>query len=502
MKSKHVFQFLHVSSAIKLTVFILSAALLVPLAVSCAKPDTPNTETTASAATQGTGDTTLPADTEITDDIPAGTDFDGETVSVLYWEDAENTEYFTDGEKGEMVGDAIFRRNAKVEDRLKIKFEFVPTKGNSGNSENFKTTVYNNVNAGGDAYDIISAHSRAIGLTAYSGLTRELTEYPVINLSKPWWPESLVTSSSIAGKTYFVSGDISTNLLYMMYVVFYNKNMTSDLHITDPYTFFKDGTWTIDKLIELSNGVYSDVDGNGIASADDRYALYSNVLHTDAFFFGSDIGGIDNSGNTLKLSEKFTGEKMGTLVEKLQTLYASPDAALGSSSGYKPVFRDGRALFIVDRADIAISDLNEKTFDMGVLPAPKYDENQEKYLTAVGNPFSLYSVPVNASEPERAATVIEAWASESYRTVTPAVFEITMKTKYAEGGEDAEVYDVVRRGTVFDLSRIFWKVFSSDSAPDSLFQKAISGTASWSTVVGNKKPLQNTIKKIFDAFEK
>jgi len=488
--------------SLRMILALLAVALILPLAVSCAKPDAPAEATTA-AVVSTDAEQTVPEVTEIKDNIPDGTNYDGAEINVLYWEDAENTEYFTEGERGEMVGDAIFKRNAMVEDRLNIKFVFTAIKGNSGQAENFKTYVYNNVNAGNDAFDIISAHSRSIGLTAYNGLTKDLTQYPVLDLSKPWWPESLVTKSSIMGRTYFVSGDISTNLLYMMYVVFYNKQMVSDLNIDNPYSFYKDGSWTLDKLIELGTGVYSDVDGDGTATDKDRYAIYSSQLHLDAFFFGSGISGIDNSNNTLALSEDFSGEKMENLIDKLQGFFASPDASVGLSSAYKAVFIDGRALFIVDRADIAISDLNDKTFEMGVLPVPKYDQNQEKYLTAVGNPFSLYAVPVNCMNPERAVTVIEAWASESYRTVTPAVFEITMKTKYAEGGEDAVVYDDVRNGTVFDLSRIFWKVFSSDTAPDTLFQKAVTGTSAWSTVVRSiKKPLQNTIKKIVTEFSK
>ncbi|MBO7361462.1 MAG: extracellular solute-binding protein [Clostridia bacterium] len=433
------------------------------------------------------------------DDIPADTDLREAEIRFLYWEDAENREYFAENENGELVSDAIFTRNIRVTVRLNCSFDFIPIKGNSSQANAFADHMKNSVNGGEGGYDIISAHSRSIGLTAYNGLVAELGEYPVINLQKPWWPESLVSRSSIGGKTYFVSGDISTNLLYMMYVVFYNKDLAADLGIADPYDSFSDGSWTIDRLAELTKNVYADTDGDTVVSAGDRFGLCDKLLHCDAFLFGSGVSAIDNSGEKLTLSSEFSGEKMSALVEKMQGLFAEVSNRIADD--YKVVFRDGRSLFVCDRADIAVSDLKEKTFEMGVLPVPKYNADQERYLTAVGNPFSLYAIPLNAAEKEMSAIVIEALASESYRTLTPAVFELTMKTKYAEGGRDAIVYDTVREGCVFDLSRIFWKVFSSNTAPDTMFENAISGTSSWSSAFGSsKKVVQNTIKSINKAF--
>ena len=45
------------------------------------------------------------------DDIPADTDLREAEIRFLYWEDAENREYFAENENGELVSDAIFTRN-------------------------------------------------------------------------------------------------------------------------------------------------------------------------------------------------------------------------------------------------------------------------------------------------------------------------------------------------------------------------------------------------------
>ena len=499
MKNASSFMLRRFAPAALALVMLLSALL-----ASCGETVVNNgDDTSAPAQSTVTEAASAEVETEVSDDIPEGTEFGGATVSMLYWEDVENQEYFAEEERGALVNDAIFARNTRVSERLKISFEFTPTKGNSSHANNYLDYVKKNVNGGTDPFDIISAYSRSMGLCAYNGLTSPITDHPVVNLSKPWWPGSLVSTSTIGGKVYFVSGDISTNLLYMMYVVFYNKDLMEDNNREDPYAAFDDGSWTLELFISLVSGMYSDTDGSGNVTQGDQFGLVDLALHTDAFLFGSGLSGIDTSSGKLALSDEFAGEKTATLVEKIQGLFAGDDAQImGSNSEYKPIFADGRSLFVVDRADIAIYDLNEKDFEMGVLPVPKYDENQERYLTAVGNPFSLYAIPVNAPEKEMSATVIEALASESYRTLVPAVFELTMKTKYAEAADDAVVYDTVRNGCVFDLCRIFWNVFGSSQAPDSLFESAIKGTSSWSSVFGPaKKAVQNTIKKINKAFE-
>ena len=231
MKNASSFMLRRFAPAALALVMLLSALL-----VSCGETVVNNgDDTTAPAQSAGTEAASAEVETEVSDDIPEGTEFGGATVSMLYWEDVENQEYFAEEERGALVNDAIFARNTRVSERLKISFEFTPTKGNSSHANNYLDYVKKNVNGGTDPFDIISAYSRSMGLCAYNGLTAPITDHPVVNLSKPWWPESLVSTSTIGGKVYFVSGDISTNLLYMMYVVFYNKDLMEDTHREDPY---------------------------------------------------------------------------------------------------------------------------------------------------------------------------------------------------------------------------------------------------------------------------
>ncbi|MBP5269797.1 MAG: hypothetical protein ILO42_02435 [Clostridia bacterium] len=488
---------------LKSTLLILIAALFALSAFSCAS-GTPD-ETTAAVVTgspDDTGEATAEVTTGYLDHISET--FGGETVRILYWSDRENPEYFAEQLTGAEVNDAIYRRNAKIESKLEVELDFHGEPGNSSKANDWLALVKRLDQAGAEeAYDIISAHSRSIGLCAYNGLTRDVSSLGSIDLSKPWWPSLLTQTCLINNQIHFISGDISTNMLYMMYAVFYNKDLLTSLNIEDPIDDVRAETWTIDRMLTLAKDVYSDSDADSVKSVGDRFGIVSSLLHCDALLYGSDIVGVENDGGRLALSESFTGERMQNLIEMIASGFAgSQDGFIGS--GYKNIFKNGQSLFIIDRCDIAINDLDEKNFDkLSILPAPKYDVDQESYRTAIGNPFSLYAVPRNANNPEMSAAFLEVSAAESYTEVTPVIFEISMKIRYASDSNDSYCYDLIRAGAVYDPSRIFWKVFSSyGKAPDTLFQEQLEkGAAGWSGIVANnQKVLKSTIQKINKAF--
>ena len=156
------------------------------------------------------------------DDLPE-LDFGGQTVTVLYWSDVENAEFEVEELNGEIVNDAIFQRNLDVEDRLKIDFSWIGTPGNNGSKDKYVAVAQASVAAGDGAYDIYAAYSRTIGASVVNSLTRPLHNSQYIDYEKPWWPDNLLEESMIHDRLYFVSGDISTNVLHMMYCIYYNK---------------------------------------------------------------------------------------------------------------------------------------------------------------------------------------------------------------------------------------------------------------------------------------
>ena len=94
----------------KIIALTLALLMLVAL-ISCAGGDDESITTTTKS-----GDTTTPEETSsmydkngyILDRLPERLDFKGETIKIFYWSDRHIQEFFSEGQDGENINDAIF----------------------------------------------------------------------------------------------------------------------------------------------------------------------------------------------------------------------------------------------------------------------------------------------------------------------------------------------------------------------------------------------------------
>lgn len=395
------------------------------------------------------------------DDIPEDLTYDGASVKVLYWSDAERPEFEVDeDETDDRVISAIKARNAMVQERLGVTLDWEGHAGNSGERANFTKYVETQFN-GGTYYDVIATYSRTSGMLATRGYLMDLNTIDdnYLNYEQPWWPDTLVDTCTIGKSLYFISGDISTNNLHFMYAVYFNKEMLAKYELESPYELVDSKQWTLDKLIEMSSDKYQDTNPNSQSDYQDTFGFTSLYYHIDALYTGSDLWLVESDDDkVLIISPDYSGEKAVSLVDKLGAWLTSEDCFTDTSNYNKP-FAEGHALFILDRAYLVDnqnnSKLNEVEWKYGIVPVPMYDTDQSDYVTVMGNPFTLYSVANGCSDASRASAVIETWASEAYRRTTPAIFEVNMKLRYAKDNDDSRMYDIIRNTIRYDLGRIF-----------------------------------------------
>jgi hypothetical protein len=98
---------------------------------------------------------------------------------------------------------------------------------------------------------------------------------------------------------------------------------------------------------------------------------------------------------------------------------------------------------------------DEISFEYGIVPVPKFDEAQEKYVTCLGFPYTMYAISMATKQSDTAAATLEVLCSEAYRQTTPMLFETTMKYKYTSDDESVKMYDIIRESVSIDIGRIF-----------------------------------------------
>ncbi len=491
----------------------LLLTLITPLSsVACANPNSPADDTTLGPSqTESPENTEAPATTVddryddegyLKSNLPDELDFGGEEVTILWWTDVERPEFFVDNTSGDIISDAIFKRNANVEEKMGITLAWDSTKGqyNNGVGAAYAKYVGNSYEAGDATWDIISAHSRTIALTSQYGYCTDLTELDYLDFEMPWWPKAMTESAKIGDALYYVTGDCSTNALHMLYTIFFNKDIMENRHLTDPTSLVLEGKWTMENMQLLTKDLYQDIDNNGYQSANDFYGLTSLDWHFDAVFYGAGLLIVESDAeNLFKISDTYFSEKASNLCAMLGKWFDEGDTFIDSDK-YRVPFENGNAFMVLTRHKDVVDNIVDSDLKFGAVPVPKYDEQQKNHITCVGNPVSFYSIYALSEDTNRAAAVLECWASEAYRTTTPAIFEQTFKLRYSDSSVESQMYDIMRSGIVFDIGRFYAAQLSS---PTDLFVKAAMSGQSWTTITkAYTKTLNNSLNKIISAYQK
>lgn len=479
--------------------------MVIPFAVSCGNNENPPVETTAGS----NGTTKEPTDDApttdrngfILDSLPETFDTEMETTKIMYWKDAENTEYEVAELSGsDIIGNALFSRNLSVENRMNITLEYFPVNGNYNNVSNFTTNLSIAVNTG-IKYDLVSAYSMVQAVCARDGLLSDLTN-TYLDTTKPWWPEGIIEGLKIGDSLYFATGDASINTLYMMYCCYFNKSLL-EAHYPDLdiYSVVENDEWTYNKFLELINGVYSDAGEPGKDAAADTFGVVGNTLYSNAMIEAFGFSEIENKDGKLTVTSQWNSEEVENVIVSLQNMFASEYAINADTSDVRDSFNTGRSMFAVLYADQAAKRFSKnQSLSYGVVPLPKLDSQQESYITPIANPASFYGIAVNSEDISFASAVLECWASEGYRQVSPTLFEKCFKLKYSINDQNARMYDYIRNGMKFNLARLFGLASNREIVSFTLAPTLDDVAVSWLTLTSSRENGMVTAVRLLNSY--
>ncbi len=497
---------------IRLLTFFLATLMLAGCFVGCADPDAPDSESTT---TQVTGDavTTLPGDVVYVDengyeidDLPKELNYNNKKITALAWSDHTMHEFESTSEQqtADIVQDALLERNQTVEDRLGVELKYVYEKGNGDNMTSFIKAVDAGAVAG--EYDYLATYSRIAPRLAVDGKLQDMNELDYMNFDKPWWPDSLVEESTLNDQLYYASGDISTNLIWMMQGMFFNKNLMKEYQIADdPYELVSEYKWTISVFMKMCENKHQDITGDG-KSEDDIYGYSVYQVNLDDFAVGANFKPIVNVDGHLELSDDLDSDWISTLVDDFIDFVKADYVFNKDDTKTRNIFFEERSLFMNDRLFVIAgkdysSNPTKIDFEYGIVPMPLRNEKQKQYCSNLGNPYTIYSVPItnDMERKQMAGAILECLASESYRQVTPKVYELAIKAKYSSGDDAAKMFDLIRSTVVFDAGRLF--NIANYFAANIFRSEVVRGNNSWFTNVRkNRDKLEGDIAKINIAF--
>lgn len=399
---------------------------------------------------------------KLTNDLP-DFDFGGKTLNILCMDTTGTgfNEYQPEEQIGEIINDAVFNRNIIVEENFNMKINALLTP-----YEQVDNKLKSSVLSGDESYHIYLNHAINAAASVLNGYLMDLNLLPHIDMSQLWWNQTAKENLTLNGRMYLTMNDIAsyTTITYI-HTFFYNKNLAQKYALPDIYKIIKDGEWTLGKLNEFIKDSSVDLNGDATMDGSDQYGFIGSHATAGVFLTGFDQP-IMKTGADGYPELALNTEKTISIAEKIYALcFENKDSYVlpqPKESEITEIFKQGRALFYNGFICDA-NGLRDMADDYGIVPMPKYDEKQDRYYTTIRGDNALFGVPsaVPESEYEFVGAMSEVLSFESYKSVRPAVYDITLKLKGMRDEASIEILDMITAGIKLDFGFIYhgWKGF-------------------------------------------
>jgi len=384
-----------------------------------------------------------------------GTDFVIANLSGYTWVDV--TLDVEAAEAGEMLNDAIYRRNRGIEEKYNVLLKLIDIPFDQM-AANIKTHML----AGYCEYDIMQAPMRfAIAPLSVDNYIADASKLEKLDLSNPWWDNFAHANTSILGKQFFLYGDFTIADKEYTAAMVVNKDMQKEYGLPDYYQFVRDGTWTLDTMLESMKVVTKDLDGNDRWTKDDQYGLVGNLHSQMAVFYGAGENIIKKDSDDmpyLVIKNESYLNAFTRVCEFLNTDKTTADAfKLGTNE--EIMFCEGKSLFasvLVATVRAPNNILREMEYQFGLLPMPKLDEKQGRYYHFLDGSTPCVAILNNDHERnERAGVLLEALSAKSSEEVQPKYREYALPLKYFRDEESFEMLDIILKSRIFDMAVIY-----------------------------------------------
>ena len=383
---------------------------------------------------------------------------------------------------------ALYQRDVYVNERLGVKIKYELTEGGYSNKDAFTEKVYNAVFATERAWDLLSCYSMVAPNLAIKNVLCDMGTLEYVDFSKIWYPQFMVETNTINDKTYFISGDVSINTLYQMQgVVFSDIQLEiNGIDETELYQMVYDGTWTLENWLTMCEDFSRETAGDGVWDEKDYYSIVvGDAAWLDSFYFGSGLTLItEGEDGKLSVSADVNGEKVLSVYSMMYDAINTYRSVYAVNANSEKKIVNNQCIFSVTTMASFRTWYKDAKESFRVLPFPKYDETDPAYKTLVGFGHKQCAIPNDIDDPDRSAAVLEALGYASYTYVTPVVFEETMKLRYSENSDVAQMFDYIRNGCIFDVGSLFYMQFSASGYYDahSMFRNAVfNNTSNWTS---------------------
>ena len=445
----------------RLTAVLLLLSMLAGTFAGCsdnsANSDEPAADNTTTPSAEEAAEE---EETVLTDGLP-DTDMKGFELNILHhsqeWLAWANNVLEAEEQTGEILNDSIYNRTDVLQERFNAKI-LTETRSQVG------ADVISQLAMSGDtSYDLCMTYD--LWITGMIQYLADMQTLPYISLDKAWWNPYASSIFVIGGKQYAASGNFSLSVLSRAGGYAFNQNIVSELNLTSPYEYVKNNQWTIDNMYAMADAANLDINGDGQQTSDDQFGIESSVKeHFLRMMFGSEVALITQDETGFPVFNLPSDEVAVTKMQHILDLSSNggwynttSDNVDGTDAMMAGTFKNGRCLFVTSNPH-SLSSIRDYDFNVGFVPVPKYDENQERYYApSFGAELSILPKSYDANSIEYSGMLLEAMAFYTQQNIVPQYTETLVKSKYARDAESAEMLTICFDSIYFDFGINAWQ---------------------------------------------
>jgi hypothetical protein len=342
-------------------------------------------------------------------------------------------------------------------------------------SSELKTTLDTSVAGNQDFADILFLKSQdALATAAPKGQIVQLNNKEGFNLSASYWDQRIQKEFDINGRLFLLEGDFSVYDELRTDGILYNKAMYESLGHKAKYgslaELVKKGDWTFELLKTLVKEGSEDVNKDGL-DKDDTIGFLTNAYAPYCYFLGSGNKIVSNVEGrmVLHLDENYT-TVTNILSDTLGFFATSPDVVMITkdffgTANIMSAYRAANQMMLNGKnymqgcTLIDAMQLTNMKEDFGLLPIPKYTEEQDGYYCWLGDGNAL-TIPSTAyANMDNIVTLAEAFCYFSHynpggnQSLRNAFFDNLSTTSLCRTAEDYEVMEIIFASKTFDIDR-------------------------------------------------
>ena len=352
-------------------------------------------------------------------------------------------------EDGEPINSVIVERTLYLEERFGISMSLIDTGS--------VAVVQNSHMSGGGEFDLFWPHpTSGIVELLTSGVLANLHEMKYQYFDQPWWNQSLVENYTSNGKMYIAVNDVTITSQSLLGLVYNRDKYNAYGFEDDLHDVAMNRDFTVEYLKTLLTNCKNDMDG----AVDENNKEYGLLFQTNSsrrwmWALGENILVKNSEGIYEVALQKESVTNMcsalyGLLYESGDVLVEAtgPNASFPTSNFWN-TFQSGRALMTTFNIGSLYPLLRELEFDIGYLPLPMLDDEQDDYKVIEAS--GMMAIPAIPRNLEMSSAIFEALAISSYQDLRPAFFEVILMGRLSENPDDYEMLEFLHTSKFYDF---------------------------------------------------